>query len=87
MTDLNFICTPEDLFEVPADAPPGYPTDAIDCALTRAESTLIMLSGQFDGTGAEQNAPHIVSNVLWAVQGEIRLALKMLRHGHKTEGK
>lgn len=87
MTDMKYAGTPEELFEVPADAPAGYPIDAIDCALTRADSTLIVLSGQFDGTGAEENAPHIVANVLWSIQGDIRLALKMLRHAYAKEGK
>lgn len=84
MNARAFKDTPEAFFDVPANAEPGYPIDAIDCALARADSTLTMLLGQFDGTGEQAYAPHIVANVLWAIQGEIRLAKKMIYHGFHT---
>ncbi|SFP27469.1 hypothetical protein SAMN05216229_101258 [Geopseudomonas sagittaria] len=77
--------TPEDVLRVPGDVPPGYPIDAIDCALSRADAVVVLLSGQFDGTGAERLADHIVSNALWAVRGELAMLRQLFEHGHQTE--
>lgn len=77
--------TPEDVLRVPGDVPPGYQIDAIDCALSRADAVVVLLSGQFDGTGAERLADHIVSNALWAVRGELARLRQLFEHGHQTE--
>ena len=77
--------TPETLFTIPGNVEPGYPLDAIECALSRADATLLLLSGQFDGAGAERLADDAIGNVLWAVRGEIGLLKKMVAHGYKTE--
>lgn len=79
------LSTPEDVLSMPGDVPPGYPVDAIDCALSRADAVLALLSGQFDGTCDSRLADHIVNNVLWAVRGELGLLRKLFEHGHKTE--
>jgi len=81
MTYRTF-CTPEAVLTVPSDVPPGYPIDAMECALSRADSVLVLLSGQFDGTGAERLADHIVCNALWAVRGELAMLGKLLSHGY-----
>jgi hypothetical protein len=77
--------TPEDVMRVPSDVPAGYPIDAIDCALSRADAVVVLLSGQFDGTGAERLADHIVSNALWAVRGELAMLRQLFEHDHQTE--
>ena len=85
MSDFCYLGTPEAVLAVPADMPAGYPIDAIECALSRADAVLVLLSGQFDGTGAERLADHIVCNALWSVRGELDNLGKLLSYGYATE--
>lgn len=85
MNNSSF-CTPEDLLIVPA-AIEGYPINAIECAIGRANAQLIMLMGQFDGQSDAKYADHIICNVLWAIQGEIKILEAMVIHGHETSCK
>ena len=85
MSDFRYLGTPEAVLAIPADVPAGYPIDAIECALSRADAVLVLLSGQFDGTGAERLADHVICNALWAVRGELGLLGKLVGHGYMTE--
>lgn len=76
--------TPEDVLSIASDMPAGYPIDPIECAIARANAVLILLSGQFDGTGGERFADHLIANVLWSVQGELALVHKLVQHGYET---
>lgn len=80
-------CTPEDFFTIPATAEPGYPIDAIECALVRADAMLVMLISQFNGESQTKHNDYIVCHALWAVQGELGLLTKMVKHGFETEKK
>ena len=77
--------TPEQALAISADVPAGYPIDAIDCALSRADAVLDLLACQFDGADSPRLADNIISNALWAVSGELALLRKLFEHGHKTE--
>lgn len=79
--------TSEELFEVPATAEPGYPIDAMDSALARADALLVMLMSQFSGESLVKHSDAVICNALWAVQGEIGLLMKMVKHGFETKGK
>ncbi len=85
MSDFRYLGTPEAVLTVAGDLPPGYPIDAMECALSRADALLVLLSSQFDGTGAERLADHIICNVLWSVRGELDNLGKLLGHGYMTE--
>lgn len=85
MSDFRYLGTPEAVLTVAGDLPPGYPIDAMECALSRADALLVLLSGQFDGTGAERLADHIICNALWSVRGELDNLGKLLGHGYATE--
>ena len=76
--------TPEDVLSIASDMPAGYPIDAIDCALSRANAVLILLSGQFDGSDNERLAGHLIANILWSIQGDLALIQKLVRHGYDT---
>jgi phosphoribosylcarboxyaminoimidazole (NCAIR) mutase len=76
--------TPEDVLSIASDMPAGYPIGAIDCALSRANAVLILLSGQFDGSDSERLAGHLIANILWSVQGDLALIKKMVKHGYDT---
>ena len=82
----RYLGTPEDVLAVPADVPAGYPINAMECALSRADAVLVLLSGQFDGTGDGRLADHVICNALWAVSGELAILRKLLDHGRRTEG-
>lgn len=86
MSDFISLGTPEDLLDVAGNMPAGYPIDAIECAMTRAESVLLLLFGQFDGTGGGRLADHIICDALWTVTGELALLRKLFNHGYRTEG-
>lgn len=77
--------TAEAFLTVPSDMPPGYPVDAIHCALSRADAVLRMVSGQFDGSGGDRYCDDIICNALWAVSGEIQLLKTLIDHGYATE--
>jgi hypothetical protein len=79
-----FTGTPESLLRLASNAPAGYPTDAINCALDRAEAVLLMLSGQFDGSNEDRLNDSIISTVISAIHGEMRLIKTMLAHGSHT---
>lgn len=68
--------TPEDFMVLRPDAPAGVPIDAIECAIARANSILILLQGQFESEDSNTLSNGIIANTLWAVQGmleEIRI--------------
>lgn len=85
MSTFRYLGTPESVLSVAGDLPPGYPIDAIDCALSRAEALLVLLSGQFDGTGTERLVDSIICNALWVVSGDLAMLRKLLDHGYATE--
>ena len=87
MSTFRDLGTPENVLSVADDLPSGYPIDAIDCALSRAEALMALLSGQFDGTGAGRLVDSIICNALWAVSGDLALLRKLLDHGYATEEK
>ncbi len=85
--DFRRVSTPEDVMTVAADLPAGYPVDAMECALLRADAVLVLLSGQFDGTGSGQLlADNIIADALWSVRGQLAAVRKLLEHGYNTEG-
>lgn len=68
--------TPEDFMVLRPDAPAGVPIDAIECAIARANSILILLQGEFESKDSNTLSNGVISNVLWSVQGileEIRI--------------
>lgn len=75
---------PEALFVIRPDAPPGIPVDAIDCAVGRARSVLMLLSSQFENLEEPctfSNA--VVCDALWTVEGileEIRILANNREH-------
>lgn len=79
-----FSGTPESLLSVASNAPAGYPTDAICCAVDRAGAVLLMLSGQFDGANDERLADRVISDVMSAIRGELGLIKTLLAHGSHT---
>ena len=79
--------TYEELFDVPATAEARYPIDAIDSTLARADAMLVMLMSQFSGESLVKHSDAVICNVLWAVQGEIGLLTKMVKHGFETGGR
>ncbi|WP_370601059.1 hypothetical protein [Pseudomonas nitroreducens] len=82
-----YACTPEEAAVIDPEARPGYHVDAINCALMRADSMLLMLSCQFTDEESCELHSSVISSVLWAVQGEIEMVRKLVQHGHETVGK
>lgn len=77
--------TPEGFLAVPADAEPGYYIDAINAALLRARSVLLMVSGQFDGTNSgDRYTDGVIAGALWSVEGNLALIEKLVQHGWET---
>ena len=60
---------PETLFVIRSDAPAGVPIDAIECAVSRAQSILTMVSAEFNKDEPCQWSPSVIANALWAVEG------------------
>lgn len=85
MSTFRDFGTPEELLSVAGDLPPGYPIDAIDCALGRAEALLALLLSQFDCAGAGRLADKIICNALWAVSGDLTILRKLIDYGYATE--
>ncbi|WP_157669306.1 hypothetical protein [Chitinibacter sp. GC72] len=69
----DLFCTPEQYF-VPNPAVSRIEVDALYCALLRAEAIVVMLQGQFNGSGDVQYNNEIIANALWAVEGCIEQA-------------
>ena len=85
--DFRNMSTPQDVMTVAADLPACYPVDAMGCALDRARAVLMLISGQFDGTGSGQIlADRIIADALWSVMGNLDEVRKLLEHGYNTEG-
>ncbi|RPZ02163.1 hypothetical protein [Pseudomonas aeruginosa] len=82
-----YALTPEESAVIDPTALPGYHVDAITCALSRADSMLLMLSCQFDSEDSCELHHSVIGNVLWAVQGEIEMARKLVQHGMTTIGR
>ena len=75
--------TPEDILIPSPDTPPGYPVDAILCALSRAEATLTLLTGQFN-EDCDRYSDEVLSSVVWSVRGDLGLIRTMVEHGNRT---
>lgn len=76
--------TPEDVLVVDPTSRHGYHVDAIECAMVRADSLLTMLSTQFEDQDSQTLHRVVISNVLWAIQGEIEMAKKLFVHGYES---
>lgn len=60
---------PEAVLAIRPDAPAGIPIDAIECALSRADATLLLLMDQFEGSEPTTFSNKVIVNALWSVQG------------------
>lgn len=83
----EYVGTPEDLFAVRPDAPPGLPVDALHCAIARAEAVVLLLCNEFNGQnsdGPSLNNTHI-AGALWSVEGYLAEIRAMVDHAYRTE--
>lgn len=86
MTTHFYFGTPEDASVINPDLEPGLPIDAIDCALSRAEAVLTMLSHQFDGEECSRISDEVIANVLWSVRGDLQQFRKLTDFAWQSEG-
>jgi hypothetical protein len=80
----EIICTPEDMLIPSPETPAGYPADAILCALKRADSVLMLLSGQFD-KDCDRYSDETIANVIWSARGDLALAMRLVNHGTDSQ--
>ncbi|MCW8125763.1 hypothetical protein [Microbulbifer halophilus] len=69
-------CTPEEVFDI-ASTGEGFYVDALNCGLERLHGTVTMLSAHFEADCDRLNE-EIVSNALWAVEGQVNDLKKLL---------
>jgi len=79
----------ETLFTIKPDAQAeGYPIDALDCAITRAEAIVVLLISEFCCTGKScRLSDTIVGNALSAVSGHLAMIKTMVEYWHDVEVK
>lgn len=77
--------TPEGVLIINPNLGPGLPIDAIDCALSRAEAVLVLLSQQFDGEECSRLADELIANVLWSVRGDLQQLRKLTKFAWESE--
>ncbi|MCZ6802989.1 MAG: hypothetical protein O7D86_03395 [Proteobacteria bacterium] len=81
MTDLNYAGTPEDYLIVNPQFPKTLNIPALSCALLRADALLESLMANGEQTEQGVNISHgAVINILWATQGLILQAQKIVLH-------
>lgn len=78
--------TPEAMLSVDAGVPNELPIDALTCALSRADSILVMVNTFFNGS-IKHGRPNdfVIANALWSVQGDLELIRKMVDFAYRVE--
>lgn len=74
----------EDVLVVAPDVEPGYLVDAIQAEILRAESVLLLISGQFNGADDGKWSDQVMSSAVWAVQGHLGILKTLVNHGYRT---
>lgn len=74
----------EEVLVVAPDVAPGYLVDAIHAEILRAESVLLLISGQFDGTDDGKWSDQVMTSAVWAVQGHLGILRTLVNHGYST---
>lgn len=83
-SSLSF-ALPEDLLCVSKDIEKGVPVDAINCAINRAESVLMLLEDHFESESDRPRlANHVLAAVIWDVRGTLGLIKTLTLHGDTT---
>lgn len=75
---------PEDALGIKTDMPKGVPTDAILCAVSRADAILTLLSSQFEGEGSQVYSHEIIANALWSISGCLEQINLLVMHADAT---
>ncbi|MEQ7918191.1 hypothetical protein ABQX22_03280 [Xanthomonas sp. WHRI 1810A] len=78
------ISVAEDVLVVSPDIAPGYLADAILAEIMRAESVLLLISGQFSGDDDGQWSDQVMSSALWSVQGHLGILKTLINRGYMT---
>lgn len=76
---------PEAMMVVRSDAPPGVPADAVACAVSRAQSILVLVMDQFSSKDAQTFSHDVICNSLWAVEGILSEINAMVMAAHDRE--
>jgi len=74
----------EEVLVVAPDIAPGYLVDAIQAEILRAESVLLLISGQFNGADDGKWSDRVMSSAVWAVQGHLGILKTLVNHGYRT---
>jgi hypothetical protein len=74
---------PEDLLCVHKGAEAGVPIDALNCAVDRATSVLLLLEDQFECDGPRL-ANHVIAAALWDVRGTLGLIRTLALHADNS---
>lgn len=84
---LPRVSCPEDALTLQNNLAPGYPIDAMNCAMGRLKALLAVLSSQFDGTleeGGQLSDSHLTS-LIWTAEGQLTMLESLIAHGNKSE--
>jgi len=83
--DIKSYCAPEDILVVSPDTPKGYPTDAINFALSRAQAVSLLLSSQFEDDGISRLTDKCICSAFGALDSELATIRTLLNYGEETE--
>jgi hypothetical protein len=78
------ISVAEDVLVVSPDIAPGYLADAILAEIMRAESVLLLISGQFNGEDDGKWSDQVMSSAVWSVQGHLGILKTLINRGYMT---
>lgn len=78
-TNVKYTGVPEDYFSILSDAPHEWPTDEIDCAVSRANAVIALV---MIFLSSEEGRPldSTLSNAIWSAMGDIALIQKLAHH-------
>ncbi|MGV8841759.1 MAG: hypothetical protein ACOH2I_00605 [Pseudomonas sp.] len=62
----------------------GFPVDAMNIAIARAEAVLALLAVQFDDREAEQMAAEVNSDALGVVRAELATLRELIQQGQQS---
>ncbi|MDM1707699.1 hypothetical protein [Thiopseudomonas alkaliphila] len=83
---LAYDSTPEDVLVMHPEAGAGIKIDAIECALSRAQSVINLLSPYFNGIIKDvKPSDGVIADALWSIQGELELIRKLANHAHESQ--
>lgn len=82
--NVKYTGVTEDYFSILSDAPNEWPTDEIDCAVSRANAVIALVMIFLSSKDKARPLDSTLSEAIWSAEGDVALVQKIADH-HNNE--